>query len=244
VKEHLEQIRVQHEGLGSEDLLRWSFDTFQGDIAMASAFGVEGMVMIDMAARIRRDFNLFTIDTGFFFPETYELMDKVEKRYGVRIERVKTQLTPEDQERAFGPALWSHSPDKCCQIRKVDPLKQKLSGLRAWITAIRRDQTANRATARKIEWDEKFQILKVNPLADWTTKQVWNYVHEHQVPYNRLHDRGYPSIGCSHCTRAVQPGEDARAGRWSGFQKTECGLHTPEPQPELVRLSPEPLPTR
>jgi phosphoadenosine phosphosulfate reductase len=134
-------------------------------------------------------------------------------------------LNPEDQVEAYGPELWAIDPDQCCSIRKVEPLKKKLATLTAWITAIRRDQTSARASAGKVEWDRKFQLVKINPIADWSHKDVWNYLFAHDVPYNPLHDRNYTSIGCTHCTRAVRAGEDPRAGRWSGFQKTECGLH-------------------
>jgi phosphoadenosine phosphosulfate reductase len=158
------------------------------------------------------------------------LIDRVEKRYGIKIERVFSSLTPEEQEQVHGPALWSRDPDRCCNLRKVEPLRNKLKELRAWITAIRRDQTVARGSARKLEWDAKFQLVKVNPIADWTSEMVWSYIRKHEVPYNPLHDRNYPSIGCTHCTRATQAGEDARSGRWSGFDKTECGLHMPEPQ--------------
>jgi phosphoadenosine phosphosulfate reductase len=133
--------------------------------------------------------------------------------------------SPEEQERIQGPALWLGSPDQCCNLRKVEPLRRKLGELQAWITSIRRDQTADRASAGKIEWDEKFGLVKINPIADWNSKQVWQYIREHDVPYNSLHERDYPSIGCTHCTRAVRPGEDPRAGRWAGMSKTECGLH-------------------
>jgi phosphoadenosine phosphosulfate reductase len=172
---------------------------------------------------------VFTLDTEFLFPETYDLMDRVEKRYGIKAERVFSTLTPEEQERVHGPALWSRDPDQCCNLRKVEPLKAKLAALRAWITALRRDQTAARATARKVEWDAKFQLIKINPIADWTSEKVWTYVHKHDVPYNPLHDRNYPSIGCTHCTRAITPGEGPRAGRWAGFEKTECGVHVGGP---------------
>jgi phosphoadenosine phosphosulfate reductase len=145
-------------------------------------------------------------------------------------------LTPGAQEEVYGPTLWSINPDQCCALRKVEPLKEKLAGLRAWITAIRRDQTAARASARKVEWDQKFQLVKINPIADWTTKDVWNYLHEHDVPYNPLHDQNFTSIGCTHCTRAIRPGEDPRAGRWAGFQKTECGLHITD-----APIAPSPL---
>jgi phosphoadenosine phosphosulfate reductase len=197
-------------------------------VAISSAFGAEGMVLIDMAFRLRKDFRLFTIDTEFLFPETYDLMDRIEKRYGIKIERVFPLLSPEEQERIHGAALWSRDADQCCNLRKVEPLRRKLSELRAWITSIRRVQTSFRKDASKVEWDMKFGLVKVNPIADWTTKQVWRYLHEHGVPYNPLHDKNYPSIGCTHCTRAIQPGEDSRAGRWPGTAKTECGLHIVE----------------
>jgi phosphoadenosine phosphosulfate reductase len=143
----------------------------------------------------------------------------------VTIERVFPLLTPEEQARVYGEALWKRNPDLCCNARKVEPLRRKLSQLDAWITSIRRDQTAARAGVRKIQWDEKFDLVKINPLADWTSKQVWRYIVAHDVPYNSLHDQNYPSIGCTHCTRAIRAGEDPRAGRWPGFAKTECGLH-------------------
>jgi phosphoadenosine phosphosulfate reductase len=213
----------------AQEVLRWAFDTFGRDVAVSSAFGAEGMVVIDMASRIHRDFRLFTLDTEFLFPENYNLMDRVEDRYGIRIEKVYSLLSPEEQKRTHGAALWSRDPDLCCNLRKVEPLKRKLAELRAWITSIRRDQTVFRSGVGTIEWDAKFGLVKINPIADWTSKKVWRYLHQHNVPYNPLHDRGYPSIGCTHCTRAVAPGEDPRAGRWSGFAKTECGLHQIEP---------------
>jgi len=236
VIDNLEKTQALAESWDASEVLQWAFDSFGSRVQMASGFGVEGMALIDIASRINPDLKVFTIDTDFLFPETYRLIERVEKRYGIQVERVRPRLGPDDQEEIFGPALWSINPDQCCALRKVEPLKEKLTTLHAWITAIRRDQTAFRATARKIEWDRKFRLIKVNPIADWTTKDVWNYVHEHNVPYNPLHDRNYPSIGCTHCTRAVQPGEDPRAGRWSGSQKTECGLHLPEPPAPLIQL--------
>ncbi len=211
--------------------LRWAFDTFGGKVAISSAFGAEGMVIIDLASRLHKDFRLFTIDTEFLFPETYNLMDRIEAKYGITIERVFSALSPEEQESSHGAALWTRDPDRCCNLRKVEPLRRKLTELDAWITSIRRDQTSNRSTARRVEWDAKFGLVKINPIVDWTSKQVWRYIHDHDVPYNELHNQDYPSIGCTHCTRAVRPGEDPRAGRWSGFAKTECGLHLIEPAP-------------
>jgi len=211
--EHLQDAQTLAEHWRPEEVLRWAFHQFQGDVAMASGFGVEGMVLIDLASKVKRDFRVFTLDTEFLFPETYDLMDRVEKRYGIKVERVFSALTPEEQESAHGPALWSRDPDQCCSLRKVEPLKAKFAELRAWITALRRDQTAARATARKVEWDAKFQLVKINPIADWTSEKVWSYIRKHDVPYNPLHDRNYPSLGCTHCTRAIQPGEGPRAGR-------------------------------
>jgi phosphoadenosine phosphosulfate reductase len=231
VKERLADLQLRAESWAPEETLQWAFATFHRDVAVASGFGAEGMVLIDMASRVNRGFRVFTLDTEFLFPETYDLMDRVEKRYGIRIERVYSVLTPEEQESKFGEALWGRNPDQCCNLRKVDPLQAKLRELRAWITAIRRDQTPSRAAARKVEWDAKSHRIKINPIADWTSEMVWAYIRKHRIPYNPLHDQNYPSIGCTHCTRAVRPGEDARAGRWSGFSKNECGLHVSDAPP-------------
>jgi phosphoadenosine phosphosulfate reductase len=236
MKDRIAELKVVAEGWNPARVLQWAFDTFGNTVAISSAFGAEGMVLIDIASRMRQKFRLFTLDTEFLFPETYNLMDRVEQKYGVTIERVLPLLSPEKQERVHGAALWQQQPDQCCNIRKVEPLRRKLSELQAWITSIRRDQTAARSGAGKIEWDDKFELVKINPLADWTSSQVWQYIREHDTPYNALHDRHYPSIGCTHCTRAVHPGEDPRAGRWSGSSKTECGLHIIQPQLGTPRL--------
>lgn len=229
MKEGIDKMRATVETWRPERILAWAFDTFGETVAISSAFGVEGMALIDIASRVRRNFRVFTLDTEFLFSESYNLMDQVEQRYDIRIERVYSLLSPEEQDRVHGPALWLRNPDGCCDLRKVEPLRRKLGGLQAWITGIRRDQTAERANVGKIEWDKKFGLVKVNPLADWTSEQVWRYIRENDVPYNPLHDLNYPSIGCTHCTRAVLPGEDERAGRWPGFAKTECGLHIIQP---------------
>ena len=236
----MDRIHQLVEQWSPEDLLRWAFVTFGGYVEIASGFGPEGMVLIDIAAKVQPQLRVFTLDTDFLFPETYTLMEQVESRYGIKIERLKSVLTPEDQERFHGQALWAHDPDACCNLRKVEPLRQKLTQLRAWITSIRREQTPERAGALKVQWDAKFHLVKINPLADWSNARVWRYIHDHQLPYNPLHDRGYPSIGCTHCTRSVQPGEDPRAGRWAGFNKTECGLHTPAQETTLVSITPPP----
>jgi phosphoadenosine phosphosulfate reductase len=234
-QKHLQQQIVDMQNAAEnwtpQRTLNWAFENFGNTVAISSAFGAEGMVLIDMASRTSKDFRLFTIDTEFLFPETYALMDRIEEKYGIAIEKVYSQLSPEEQERTHGAELWSRDPDLCCNVRKVEPLRRKLAELSAWITSIRRDQTSVRSNARRVEWDAKFRLAKVNPIVDWTSKQVWRYIHDHDVPYNSLHNQDYPSIGCTHCTRAVRAGEDPRAGRWPGFAKTECGLHIIEPMP-------------
>jgi phosphoadenosine phosphosulfate reductase len=237
----LDQIGIAAESWTAEQVMAWAYDTYGDKIAIATGMGAEGMALLDIAVRIKPKLKIFTGDTEFLFPETYDLMDRVEKKYGVKIERLYSQLTPDAQAAEFGSNLWASDPDQCCALRKVQPLQRKLATLDAWVTAIRRGQTSVRASVRKIEWDAKFNLVKINPVADWTREMVWNYVVRNDVPYNPLHDQNYPSIGCTHCTRAVKPGEDPRAGRWSGSQKTECGLHTPAAQPAaapLVQLVP------
>ncbi len=208
-----------------EQVLRWGISRFGPSMAVASSFGAEDVALIDLVSHMGSKFRVFTLDTDFLFAETYELIDVIERRYGIEVERTRPELTPEEQAAKFGPALWSSKPDQCCDIRKVQPLKKQLSGLKAWVTGVRRDQAPTRANTKKIEWDAKFGLAKLNPLADWTWPQVWDYIKANNIPYNPLHDQNYPSIGCTHCTRQVQVGEDPRAGRWSGFTKIECGLH-------------------
>jgi len=217
--------QIAAESWSAEEVIKWGFRQFHPAIAIASSFGAEDVVLIDIAASLQPKFRVFTLDTDFLFPETYALIDRIEQHYGLRIERARSRFTPQMQAAVYGEALWARQPDQCCNLRKVEPLTKQLAGLSAWITGIRRDQAPTRANARKLEWDQKFGLLKLNPLADWTWERVWGYIHAHHVPYNPLHNQNYPSIGCTHCTRPVQPGEDMRAGRWSGFQKTECGLH-------------------
>jgi phosphoadenosine phosphosulfate reductase len=217
--------QVEAEAWTAPQLLSFGLQRFSPRIAIASSFGAEDVVLIHLAAQVRPDFRVFTLDTDFLFPETYALIDDIERHYHIKVERTRPRLTPEEQAQELGAALWSRQPDQCCNIRKVEPLTKKLSELDAWVTGIRRDQAPTRANARKLDWDAKFGLVKINPLADWKWEQVWNYIRSHNMTYNPLHDQGYPSIGCTYCTRRVQAGEDQRAGRWSGFQKTECGLH-------------------
>jgi len=229
IKEQIAELQSGAERWCAEQVISWAFEQFGSGVTISSAFGAEGMTVIDMTARLRgTDFRLFTIDTEFLFPETHNLMDRIEQKYGIEIERVCPALSPEEQAGKHGEALWRRDPDLCCNLRKVVPLRQKLTEFDAWLTSIRRDQTSARAGAHKIEWDTKFGLVKINPIVDWSSRQVWRYIHDYDVPYNALHDQNYPSVGCTHCTRSVRPGEDPRAGRWAGFVKTECGLHVIE----------------
>jgi len=223
-----------------EETLRWAFDEFQERVTIATGFGAEGVALIDMAVRINPNPDIFFLDTSFLFPETYELRRRLEDRYGIRIRAFQSEVTPEQQELKFGPKLWSTDPDLCCRLRKLEPLKDALRGKDAWVTAIRRDQTIERSSARVVEWDCQWQLTKINPLVRWSKQQVWEYIARNNVPYNPLHDRNYPSIGCTHCTQPVQLGELDRAGRWRGREKRECGLHAPR-QPLTFLLQKETL---
>ena len=221
----LEAKAAELENQHPEAVLRWAVDEFGSDIALATGFGAEGCMLVAMLSKISRGTRIFYLDTNLLFPETYALRDQLETRYGVRFERRATQLSLDDQAVEYGDRLWERQPNLCCQLRKVEPLKEVLRGLRAWVTAIRRDQSSERAGIRVIERDEKYGLIKINPLAAWSAVDVWSYLVRHDVPYNPLHARGYPSIGCVPCTTPVQMGEAPRAGRWRGTGKTECGIH-------------------
>jgi phosphoadenosine phosphosulfate reductase len=183
------------------------------------------MVLLDLALKIEPQLNVFVVDTELLFAETYGLIERVEARYGITVERVRPRQSVEAQAAAHGDALWSRDPDACCALRKVEPLQRHLASYDAWLTAIRRDQSVTRAAIPVQSWDEGTGVVKVAPLAGWTDELVWEYVQANDVPVNTLNFDGYPSLGCTHCTRRVAAGEDARAGRWSGFDKVECGIH-------------------
>jgi phosphoadenosine phosphosulfate reductase len=218
------------DGRGAEEILSWAARQFAPRLTFATGFGAEGCVLIDMIGRLGLPIDVFTLDTGLLFPETYELWRRLEEKYGITIRAVRPVQTVPEQARTEGDRLWERDPDRCCALRKVEPLRQALSGFDAWITAIRRDQTADRATAGVVEKDERFGLVKVNPLVAWTSADVAAYVAEYDVPVNPLHQQGYPSVGCLPCTSRVLPGEDPRAGRWRGRVKTECGLHSRSPK--------------
>lgn len=223
--EELQVMAYQLESKSPQDVLVWAMEEYGSSLVLASSFGAEDVVLIDMLHKLAPTVPVFYLDTNKHFKETYETRDRLQERYGASFLQVLPQLTLEEQAAKHGDRLWEKDPNLCCQIRKVEPLQRILAEYEAWITGIRREQSPTRANAKKVEWDEKFNLVKFNPLADWTHNQVWEYIHQHDVPYNPLHDQHYPSIGCEVCTRQVMPGEDPRAGRWSGFAKTECGLH-------------------
>lgn len=207
-----------------EALLEWATKKFP-KVTLACSFGAEDVVLVDMLQKISPETNIFYLDTDFHFKETYETRDRLAERYGISFTRVSPLLTPEQQAAEHGDELWKRDPNACCNIRKVEPLTRHLAKWDAWITGIRRDQAPTRANAKKVEYDSKFGLIKFNPLASWTSDDVWAYIRANDVIYNPLHDQNYPSIGCHYCTRQVMPGEDPRAGRWSGTDKIECGLH-------------------
>jgi phosphoadenosine phosphosulfate reductase len=224
-RDEIELASQELETRSAEDILTWAADQFPGRLTFATSLGIEDCVVTDLIARHKLRLDIFTLDTGLLFPETYALWERIEQRYGVKIKRVSPEHTVDEQAAHEGPELWGRDPDRCCDLRKMQPLRSTLSNYDAWVTAIRRDQTPERANAPVVGWDGRFGLIKVNPLVRWKFEEVQAYVRDHNVPYNPLHDRNYPSIGCMPCTSPVAPGEDPRSGRWRGTEKTECGLH-------------------
>lgn len=218
------------EGKSPQAILRWAVAEFHPRLTMATAFGAEGCCIIHMLAEIEPHVRVFNLETGYQFPETLDLRERIKERYGIEVEYVRPELPVAEYEAEHGGPLYTIRPDQCCHDRKVIPLRQAVFGYDAWISAIRRDQTAHRAVAGVVQWDAKFDLVKVNPLLTWTKKDVWSFITTHNVPYNPLHDQNYPSIGCWPCTRPITEGEDDRAGRWYGTLKKECGLHVIEHQ--------------
>jgi phosphoadenylyl-sulfate reductase (thioredoxin) len=229
-REQLKPLAAELEHRSAEEILRWAADQFAPRLTFATGFGIEGCAIVDMVAHASLPVDLFTLDTGLLFPETYEVWRRLEEKYGVTIRAVRPQQTVDEQAAVHGPELWTREPDRCCEMRKTEPLRGTLSAFDAWLSAIRRDQTPDRADVPVVGWDGRFGLVKISPLVRWTFDDVRDYVKKHDVPYNVLHDRGYPSIGCRPCTTPVALGEDPRAGRWRGREKTECGLHLRSPQ--------------
>lgn len=226
--EELVAVNRSMEGQAPRKIVEAAVAEYGGTVILACSFGAEDVVLADMMFRSNPGSTLFYLDTDFLFPETHAVRDRIIQHYQLQDDQmiqVKSTLSPSEQATQFGEALWQRNPDQCCSLRKVEPLTRILAKYAAWMTGIRRDQSPTRANAGIVEWDTKFSLVKFNPLATWSREQVWEYIRTNDVPYNALHDRHYPSIGCTHCTAPVMPGEDPRSGRWKSSEKTECGLH-------------------
>jgi phosphoadenosine phosphosulfate reductase len=221
----LQQQSDRFESAHPREILKWAIDRFGSRLTMGTAFGPEGMVILHWISQLDPSMHVFNLDTGYQFPETLALRDEVERRYGIDVRMMQPETTVEQYEQQHGGPIYKTNPNQCCLDRKIRVLHRAIEGRQAWVSAIRRDQSQDRGRASIVGWDKKFNLVKVNPLANWTKQDVWKMITDHQIPYNPLHDRGYTSIGCWPCTRAVMFGEDERAGRWSGLAKTECGLH-------------------
>ena len=209
-----------------KELLKWIAKKLPNEkVVMGTGFGPPGIVLLDIMFQVTREISVFYIDTEFLFDQTYELKNKLEKRYDFKFLRFNTDITPDAQDKEYGKKLWEKDADTCCNLRKVLPLKQGLSNYDVWITGIRKKQTRVRAHAELVEFEPRFEVIKINPLINWTHNEVWDYIKTHNLPYNPLHDNNYPSIGCKQCTSPVLSGNDDRSGRWEGSKKTECGLH-------------------
>lgn len=219
------ELEMKLEEIGPGRILAWGWRTFGRKMVLGTGFGSSGMVLIHLLDKLDYGIPIFFLDTGQLFEETYELRRRVEKRFDLRVTPVRTGLSLDEQAEEHGKELWNRKPDLCCHLRKVMPLRRYLAGKEAWITGLRREQSSGRRETSYLEWDTDNGVLKINPLADWTDEMVWDYIEAHKLPYNPLHDEGYPSIGCVPCTQPVEEGEEKRAGRWRGTGKTECGIH-------------------
>ena len=221
----IEQLSQQLENASPQEILAYASDRYGPGLAIVTSFQVTGIATLHMMQAIAPATPALTLDTGFLFPETIELMSALEKRFGLTVKRVKPRQTPRQQARDYGDRLWERHPDRCCHIRKTMPLRAALSGYDAWIAGLRRDQSPERAGIPIISHDARNGLTKIAPFANWSEDMIWSYIHEHDLPYNALHDKGYPSIGCWTCTAAVTEAAAARSGRWSGRGKSECGIH-------------------
>ncbi len=229
-----EKIKILNDRLADKhpiDILKYFINNYKGKIVLGSSLGTEDQVLTDMIVRIDKNTRIFTLDSGRLFPETYKLIEDTNNKYDINIEvYFPDKIKVEQMVKEKGINLFYKSIENrklCCHIRKIIPSQRAMKGLEAWITGIRKDQTISRFFNKVVEWDENNNLIKINPLLNWTEKKVWEYITENNVPYNELHDKGFPSIGCQPCTRAISPGEDIRAGRWWWEQPglKECGLH-------------------
>lgn len=222
----LAELNAQFEHQDATSVVRWAARTWAPDLALTCSFGgSSGMVLLDLALREDADIPVLVLDTDLLFAETYALIEQIERHYRINVQRVRPGLSLDEQARLHGPALHERDPDACCGLRKVAPLAAALHPYAAWLTAVRRDQSATRAATPIVSWNAKHSLVKICPLATWAERDVWRYLHANKVPYNPLLDQGYTSLGCRTCTR-LPNGDDPRSGRWAGFAKTECGLHS------------------
>jgi phosphoadenosine phosphosulfate reductase len=227
----VDALNEQFEMMGTEAVLDWAWRRFGPRAAIGTSFQGAGLVMMHLAKLAGLNFPIFTLDTGLLFPETLDLRKRLEDFFGWKIQSIVPDLSLEQQAEALGPELWTRDPDLCCTSRKVLPLQSKLRELDCWVTGLRRQQSKDRTGIGLIELytldaQEGQDIVKLNPMAQWPREAVWRHIRQHKIPYNPLHDQGYSSIGCMTCTRKTVSGEDERAGRWIGFKKVECGIHT------------------
>jgi phosphoadenosine phosphosulfate reductase len=214
----------QIERFPAEDVLRWAAEEFGDGLCLSCSWQKQSSVLVHMASELELDVDIVELDTHLFFKESYETRERLVERYGLSLV-VPDVITIAEQHKREGPNLWEANPDRCCHIRKVEPLIQALEPYDAWVSGIRREQSPSRAGAKKVERSERYGVWKVQPLADWSERDVWRYIVQHDIPYNPLHDVGYRSIGCIPCTRPTRPDEEERAGRWAGSDKLECGIH-------------------
>lgn len=218
------EVNERLEPLSAEEVIRWAVETFHPSLYFACSFQKTTSVVIDIAQKVEPSTRFFYLDTDLLFEETYTTRDALAARYGIEFDR-HHNISVAEQARLYGGKLWARQPDACCGIRKVEPMRDALAGVDCWVSGIRRVDSNTRAGAVKFGWDKRFGLWKLNPLADWSDEEVWNHINEHDVPYNPLHDAGYPSIGCTHCTRPPGNGARPRDGRWADAEKTECGLN-------------------
>jgi phosphoadenosine phosphosulfate reductase len=213
------------EAMTAEESLLWAYERFGDKLCLTCSWQKQSSVLVHMVSELGIDIPVIELDTGLFFAETYATREKLVERYGLELIRPEV-ITIAEQHKQEGPNLWERNPDRCCHVRKVEPLERVLKGFDAWISGIRREQSLTRKDAQRMEWSDRYEVLKVQPLVDWDAKRVDAYIHVNEIPYNPLHDAGYPSIGCIPCTRPVSRDEDERAGRWADSDKIECGIHT------------------
>jgi len=212
------------DALPAEEVLRWAHAEFGDRLCLTCSWQKQSSVLVHMVAELGLDIDVVELDTQLFFRETYETRERLVERYGLTLIRPDV-ITVAEQHRVEGPNLWETNPDRCCHVRKVEPLIKALEPYGAWISGIRRQQSPSRANARKVERSGRYGVWKIQPLADWTEEDVWDYVYANDIPYNPLHEVGYRSIGCIPCTRPTRLDEEERAGRWAGSDKLECGIH-------------------